>query len=110
MENNQIWDLPVVDEENKLLGTLSDGDLRRAILKGYQLSASIHKLYYDSPRYLVENEFNLNIPRYVDTFEEEEPVDLEEVSNELKFIENDIVQTDESISDFCDELNIKPPF
>ena len=59
---------------------------------------------------LVENEFNLNIPRYVDTFEEEEPVDLEEVSNELQSIENDITQTDETISGFCDELNIKPPF
>jgi len=59
---------------------------------------------------LVENDFNLNIPRYVDTFEEEEPVDLEEVSNELQSIENDIAQTDESISGFCDELNIKVPF
>ena len=59
---------------------------------------------------LVENEFNLNIPRYVDTFEEEEPVDLAAVSNELQSMENDIAQTDESISSFCDELNIKPPF
>ena len=58
---------------------------------------------------LVENEFNLNIPRYVDTFEEEEPVDLEAVINELQSIENDIAKTDESISGFCDELNIKPP-
>ena len=59
---------------------------------------------------LVENEFNLNIPRYVDTFEEEEPVDLEAVSNELQSIENDISETDETILGFCDELNIKPPF
>ena len=59
---------------------------------------------------LVENEFNLNIPRYVDTFEEEDPIDLEEVSNKLQSIENDIAQTDETISGFCDELNIKPPF
>ena len=36
--------------------------------------------------------------------------DLEEISNELQSIENDIAQTDETISDFCDELNIKPPF
>ena len=50
---------------------------------------------------LIENEFNLNIPRYVDTFEEED-VDLEEVSNELQSIENDIAQTDETISGFCD--------
>ena len=59
---------------------------------------------------LVENEFNLNIPRYVDTFEEEEPVDLEEISNELQSIENNISDTDLTIAGFCDELNIKPPF
>ena len=31
-----------------------------------------------------ENDFNLNIPRYVDTFEEEEPIDLDEVLANLK--------------------------
>ncbi|MDE9423491.1 type I restriction-modification system subunit M, partial [Erysipelothrix rhusiopathiae] len=31
-----------------------------------------------------ENDFNLNIPRYVDTFEEEEPVDLFKVGEEMK--------------------------
>ena len=33
-----------------------------------------------------ENGFNLNIPRYVDTFEEEEPIDLAEVSKDIKAI------------------------
>lgn len=33
-----------------------------------------------------ENGWNLNIPRYVDTFEEEEPVDLVAVKAELKEI------------------------
>ena len=59
---------------------------------------------------LIENEYNLNIPRYVDTFEEEEPVDLEVVSNELQSLESDMADTDKAISDFCDELNIKAPF
>ena len=59
---------------------------------------------------LIENEYNLNITRYVDTFEEEEPVDLEAVSNKLQSIENDISEIDKTISDFCGELNIKPPF
>jgi len=66
--------------------------------------------YLASPEELIENEYNLNIPRYVDTFEEEEPVDLEAVSNELKSLENDISDTDKTISGFCDELNIKTPF
>lgn len=34
-----------------------------------------------------ENDYNLNIPRYVDTFEEEETIDLEKVSSELKALE-----------------------
>ena len=59
---------------------------------------------------IAENDYNLNIPRYVDTFEEEEPVDLETVSNELKSLENNISETNKTISDFCDELNIKAPF
>ena len=33
-----------------------------------------------------ENGFNLNIPRYVDTFEEEDPIDLAEVSKDIKVI------------------------
>ena len=57
-----------------------------------------------------ENEYNLNIPRYVDTFEEEEPVDLETVSQEIKQLDNDMQDTDKTIKDFCDELNIKTPF
>ena len=36
---------------------------------------------------IIENGYNLNIPRYVDTFEEEEPVDLVAVKAEIKEIE-----------------------
>jgi len=57
-----------------------------------------------------ENDFNLNIPRYVDTFEKEDPVDLEAVSLELKELEGEIESTDNTISEYCDELGIKTPF
>jgi type I restriction enzyme M protein len=57
-----------------------------------------------------ENDYNLNIPRYVDTFEEEEPVDLDSVSRQLKALEVDIAHTDKTISKFCDELGIAKPF
>ena len=57
-----------------------------------------------------ENEYNLNIPRYVDTFEEEEPIDLDVVSTELKALEVDMSATDETIAKFCDELGISKPF
>jgi len=57
-----------------------------------------------------ENDYNLNIPRYVDTFEEEDPVDLKAVSQELKALEADITKTDATIADFCKQLNIETPF
>ncbi|MBM9514997.1 type I restriction-modification system subunit M [Desulfogranum marinum] len=57
-----------------------------------------------------ENDYNLNIPRYVDTFEEEEPVDLSVVSAELKGLDKDIQKTDASIADYCEQLGIDTPF
>lgn len=57
-----------------------------------------------------ENDYNLNIPRYVDTFEEEEVIDLDKVSSELKALEIDMKITDETIASFCRELNISTPF
>lgn len=38
---------------------------------------------------IVENGYNLNIPRYIDTFEEEEPVDLKAVRAEIKRLDTE---------------------
>ena len=57
-----------------------------------------------------ENDYNLNIPRYVDTFEEEETIDLDKVSSELKALEIEMKITDETIAKFCEELGIATPF
>ena len=57
-----------------------------------------------------ENDYNLNIPRYVDTFEEEEPVDLAAVSAELQALEAEMTTTDATIAKFCEELGIAKPF
>ena len=81
------------------------------IIDTYSNRKTIEKFsYVSNANELIENEFNLNIPRYVDTFEEEEPVDLDKISNNLQSLENEINDTDKTISDFCIELNIKPPF
>ena len=57
-----------------------------------------------------ENDYNLNIPRYVDTFLEEEPIDLDAVSSELQALDAQMQETDKSIAGFCAELNISTPF
>jgi type I restriction enzyme M protein len=56
-----------------------------------------------------ENDYNLNIPRYVDTFEEEEPVDLDEVVTKLETINKQMKEVDQEIEKYCKELGIKPP-
>jgi type I restriction enzyme M protein len=66
--------------------------------------------YVASLEQIKENDYNLNIPRYVDTFEEEDPIDLEEVSTKLINLEKEINATKSSIASFCKELNIATPF
>lgn len=46
----------VVDGENKLLGTVSDGDIRRGILKGASLDASIEDIYFQFPTFINVNQ------------------------------------------------------
>ena len=47
--------LAVVDSKFKLLGTLSDGDLRSAILKNYDINKSIKNIYNKKPYYILSN-------------------------------------------------------
>ena len=58
---------------------------------------------------IAENDYNLNIPRYVDTFEEEAPIDLGAVTKELRELEDEMGGIDEIIRGFCDELGIEAP-
>ncbi|AQU78421.1 type I restriction-modification system subunit M [Planococcus faecalis] len=53
-----------------------------------------------------ENDYNLNIPRYVDTFVEEEPVDLEVVQVRLKEIDKEIEEIDRELEEYFKELGV----
>ena len=59
---------------------------------------------------LKENDYNLNIPRYVDTFEEEESIDLDQVATELVSLATHLKANETKIADYCNQLNIKTPF
>jgi type I restriction enzyme M protein len=81
------------------------------IITTYRERINEDKYSYAAPlSEIAENDYNLNIPRYVDTFEEEEAVDLDTVSIELKELSEAIKNTDETIKGFCDELGIETPF
>ena len=59
---------------------------------------------------IVANDYNLNIPRYVDTFEAEESIDIEAIAKEIKTLDDSIKATDKTIAGFCEELGISTPF
>lgn len=53
-----------------------------------------------------ENDYNLNIPRYVDTFEEEEPIDIKQVMADIKTLEAQRADLDAQIDVYLKELGI----
>lgn len=57
-----------------------------------------------------ENGFNLNIPRYVDTFEPEEEIDLNAVAAEIRKLQAEIKDIDAKLKPFFDELGLDFPF
>ncbi len=54
-----------------------------------------------------ENDFNLNITRYVDTFEEEEPVDIKANLKELEKLEPELKELEKQMDKYLKDLNIK---
>jgi type I restriction enzyme M protein len=81
------------------------------IVNTYKERVVVDKYSYLAPlKEIHENEYNLNIPRYVNTFVEEEPVDVVKVSKDLKILENSMQETDKELIALCKELNINTPF
>lgn len=54
-----------------------------------------------------ENDFNLNIPRYVDTFEEEEPVDIPAVQTEINQLEKELEEVQAKMKSYLEKLNFQ---
>ena len=81
------------------------------IVSTYRKRESIAKFSHVAERSeIAENDYNLNIPRYVDTFEETESVNLKDVSQELMDLEAEMASTNKTIAGFCKELGIIAPF
>lgn len=97
-------------EKVKAQNFLPDSAIEK-ILDVYNNRRSIDKYSYLATLEEVRNnEYNLNIPRYVNTFEEEEEIDLQEVADKIKALDSDITSTQSKIADFCKQLNIPTPF
>lgn len=62
--------------------------------------------YIASLAEITENDFNLNIPRYVDTFEEEEEIDVAAVEQEIERLEMELVEVRARMKQYLKDLGI----
>lgn len=83
---------------------LSEENIKK-IVETFKARASVDKYaYLATPEEMAENDFNLNIPRYVDTFEEEEEIDLLEVRREREKLKEELAELEVKMDGYLKEL------
>ena len=102
-------DASTLCEKGKNQNVLRTTDIDR-IVNAFRTRTEIERLSHRATlAEITDNEFNLNIPRYVDTFEATAEVDLAAVSAEVRAIEAEMAGLDEAIRQFCAELGLEAP-
>lgn len=77
------------------------------IIETYRSRTKIEKYSHCATlQEIKDNDYNLNIPRYVDTFEEEEEIDIHAVMNEIKELEAKRADLDKQIEVYLKELGL----
>lgn len=93
-------------EKGKNQNQLREQDIQK-IVEVYDNYESIDKYSFVATiDEIKENDYNLNIPRYVDTFEEEDPVDMEEVATNIQNIKREIEQVEAQMAKYLAELGL----
>ncbi|WP_070866181.1 type I restriction-modification system subunit M, partial [Staphylococcus sp. HMSC36A10] len=93
-------------EKGKNQNHLTDAQVER-IINTYKRKETIDKYSYSATlQEIADNDYNLNIPRYVDTFEEEAPIDLDQVQQDLKNIDKEIAEVEQEINAYLKELGV----
>ncbi len=91
-------------ESGKNQNKLRETDIEK-IYDTYHKWKTIDKYsYVASFKEIKENDFNLNIPRYVNTFEEEEPVDIKNTQQEIFRLKSELSEVESKMSDYLNEL------
>jgi type I restriction enzyme M protein len=93
-------------EKGKNQNKLREQDIAK-IVETYDNYKTIDKYaYVASYEEIKESDYNLNIPRYVDTFEEEEPVDMEQVAENIERIKEEIKEVEDQMAKYLEELRL----
>lgn len=93
-------------QDGKNQNYLRSQDIEK-IVKTFKAFKTIDKYSYRAKfDEIKEAEFNLNIPRYVDTFEEEEEIDIAAVQKEIDGLEAELVETRKEMGQYLKELGL----
>ena len=91
-------------QNDKNQNRLRQSDIDK-IVATYQARETVDKYaYLASFDEIKDNDFNLNIPRYVDTFEEETEIDIEAVQVEISQIETELTDVKQEMAGYLKEL------
>lgn len=94
-------------EKGKNQNNLSEEHIAR-IIDTYRNRVDVEKYaHVASLEEIKENDYNLNIPRYVDTFEEEEELDLDEINRMIEQDNRDIAALEKEIAEQLALLGVK---
>ena len=97
-------------EKKKTQNVMND-DQRDTVVKLYEERKTVEKqAFLASYEMIKDNDYNLNIPRYVDTSEEEEEVVLKDVGEEIKGYDEQIANLSKDLKKSFDELGLDFPF
>jgi type I restriction enzyme M protein len=91
-------------EQGKNQNKLRMKDIEK-IVETYNAFQTIEKFAYRATfKEIEESDFNLNIPRYVDTFEKEEEIDVQAVQREIQGLENELANVRAIMNSYLEEL------
>lgn len=110
-KNRQTKDILFIDASKEFIKEKNQNKLETTniekIFGTFKNRKSVDKYSYLSTfKEIEENDFNLNIPRYVDTFEEEIIVDIEETKTNIKNIEAELVTLKSKMDKYLTELGV----
>ncbi|MBZ0179744.1 MAG: type I restriction-modification system subunit M [Melioribacteraceae bacterium] len=80
-------------------------DHSHKIIETYRKRIAVDKYAYLASELEIKvNEFNLNIPRYVDTFEEEQEIDIENLIADIDSIESELIEVKKQMNSLLQEI------
>ena len=112
-QNRSSEDILIIDasgdglyEKGKNQNKLREEDIQR-IIAVYEKYEAVDKFSHVATREeIIENDYNINIPRYVETFEEDDHVDMKEVAENILKIKSELAVVELQIEKYLQDLGL----